>query len=149
MVRGAVVWVALDPARGAEVPKTRPCVIVSRDIGNEVSRTVTIVPLSSVKGRAAERLVQPILRAAQSRLPKDSRALCDQVRTIDKGRIHRAVGVLEARTLRRIDQGLILHLGLDTWLPGERDASLAPRPPAAFGRKPDRSTRPETKRRHE
>ena len=57
MVRGAVVWVALDPARGAEVPKTRPCVVVSRDIGNEVSRTATVVPLSSVKGKAAERLI--------------------------------------------------------------------------------------------
>jgi mRNA interferase MazF len=117
MVRGAVVWVALDPARGAEVPKTRPCVVVSRDIANEVSRTATVVPLSSVKGKAPERLVQPILRARESRLSKDSRALCDQVRTIDKSRIRSAVGVLDARTLRRIDQGLILHLGLETWLP--------------------------------
>lgn len=117
MVRGAVVWVALDPARGAEVPKTRPCVVVSRDIANEVSRTATIVPLSSVKGKAAERLIQPILRARDSRLPKNSRALCDQVRTIDKSRIRGAAGVLDARTLRRIDQGLILHLGLETWRP--------------------------------
>lgn len=117
MVRGAIVWVALDSAHGAEKPKTRPCVIVSRDIGNEVSRTVTIVPLSSVKGKAAERLIQPILRATQSHLPKDSRVLCDQVRTIDKSRIRGGVGILDARTLRRIDQGLILHLGLDTWLP--------------------------------
>lgn len=117
MVRGAVVWVTLDPARRAEVPKTRPCVVVSRDIANQVSRTATIVPLSSVKRKAAERLTQPILRATDSRLPKDSRALCDQVRTIDKSRIRGAVGVLDARTLRRIDQGLILHLGLETWRP--------------------------------
>lgn len=115
MVRGAVVWIALDPALGAEVPKTRPCVVVSRNIANEVSRTVTVVPLSSVKGRAAERLIQPILRAAQSRLPKDSRALCDQVRTVDKARVRSVVSVLEATTLRRIDQGLILHLGLESW----------------------------------
>lgn len=70
MVRGSAVWVALDPARGAEIPKTRPCVIVSREIGNEVSQTVTVVPLSSLKGRAQERLVQPVLRAKESRLPK-------------------------------------------------------------------------------
>ena len=117
MVRGLVVWVALDPARGAEVPKTRPCVVVSRDIANEVSRTVTVVPLSSVKGRAAERLVQPVLRAAESRLPKDSRALCDQVRTIDKGRIRGSAGVLNRRCLQSIDQGLVLHLGLEDWRP--------------------------------
>ena len=48
MVKGSVVWVSLDPARGAEVPKTRPCIVVSRTEANDVSSTVTIVPLSSV-----------------------------------------------------------------------------------------------------
>jgi len=107
MVRGSVIWVALDPARGAEIPKTRPCVVVSREIANEVSRTVTVVPLSSLKGRAAERLVQPILRAKESRLPKDSRALCDQVRTIDKGRVGSTAGVLSGETMRRVDQDYV------------------------------------------
>ena len=116
MVRGSVIWVALDPTRGAEIPKTRPCVIVSREIANEVSRTVTVVPLSSIKGRAPERLVQPILRAKESRLSKDSRALCDQVRTIDKGRIQRTAGVLSGDTMRRIDRGLILHLRLEDYV---------------------------------
>ena len=111
------MWVALDPTRGAEVPKTRPCVVVSRDVANQVSRTVTVVPLSSVKGKAGERLIQPLLSTRESRLPKDSRALCDQVRTIDKARIRGAVGVLEAPSLLRIDQGLILHLGLEGFRP--------------------------------
>ena len=79
MVKGSLVWVSLDPARGVEVPKTRPCVIVSRTEANDVSSTVTVVPLSSVTGRAAERLVQPLLAAKDTRLPKNSRALCDQV----------------------------------------------------------------------
>jgi len=52
VVRGSVVWVALDPARGAEVPKTRPCVVVSRSEANEISWTVTVVPLSSVRGES-------------------------------------------------------------------------------------------------
>lgn len=68
----------------ARVPKTRPCVIVSRTEANDVSSTVPVVPLSSVKGRAADRLVQPFLSTKETHLPKDSRALCDQVRTIDK-----------------------------------------------------------------
>jgi mRNA-degrading endonuclease toxin of MazEF toxin-antitoxin module len=58
VVKGSLVWVSLDPARGAEVPKTRPCVVVSRTEANDISSTVTVVPLSSVRGRAAERLVQ-------------------------------------------------------------------------------------------
>ena len=103
MVRGSVVWVALDPARGAEVPpknqKTRPCIVVSRDIANEISQTATVVPLSSVKGKAAERLVQPILTTDETGLPKASRALCDQVRTVDKERIGRNVRVLDTRVI--------------------------------------------------
>ena len=53
VVKGSMVWVSLDPARGAEVPKTRPCIVVSRTEANDISSTITIVPLSSVKGRAA------------------------------------------------------------------------------------------------
>lgn len=116
MVRGSIVWVALDPARGAEVPKTRPCVVVSRTIANEISSTVTVVPLSSVKAKEEERLVQPILRSRETRLPKDSRALCDQVRTVDKGRIRNAVSVLSTEAVGRIDRGLILHLELEEYV---------------------------------
>lgn len=116
MVKGSLVGVSLDPARGAEVPKTRPCIIVSRTEANDVSSTVTIVPLSSVTGRAADRLVQPVLSVKDTRLPKDSRALCDQVRTIDKGRIRGTVGVLSSELLGRIDRGLILHLELEGYV---------------------------------
>lgn len=110
------MWVRLDPARGAEVPKTRPCVVVSRTEANDISSTVTVVPLSSVKGRAAERLVQPLLPAKESHLPKDSRALCDQVRTIDKGRIRETIGVLSRELLGKVDRGLLLHLELEDYV---------------------------------
>ena len=116
MVRGSLVWVSLDPARGAEVPKTRPCVVVSRTEANDISSTVTIVPLSSVTGRAADRLVQPLVSAKETHLSKDSRALCDQVRTIDKGRVQGTVGVLSGELLAKIDRGLILHLELEEYV---------------------------------
>jgi mRNA interferase MazF len=116
VVKGSLVWVSLDPARGAEVPKTRPCIVVSRTEANDVSSTVTVVPLSSVSGRAADRLVQPVLSARDTLLPKDSRALCDQVRTIDKRRIRGTVGVLRAELLARVDRGLILHLELEDYV---------------------------------
>jgi len=116
VVRGSLVWVSLDPARGAEVPKTRPCIIVSRTEANDIASTVTVVPLSSVRGRAAERLVQPLLASKETQLPKDSRALCDQVRTIDKGRIRGSIGVLSGELLAKIDRGLILHLELEDYI---------------------------------
>ena len=116
MVRGSLVWVNLDPARGAEVPKTRPCIVVSRTEANDISSTVTVVSLSSVRGRAADRLVQPLLSARETHLPKESRAPCDQVRTVDRGRIREAVGVLSSPLLAKIDRGLILHLELEDYV---------------------------------
>ena len=116
MVRGSLAWLTLDPARGAEVPKTRPRVVVSRTEANDISSTVTILLLSSVTGRAADRLVQPLLSAKESHLPKDSRALCDQVRTIDKRRVRETVGVLSGELLGKIDRGLILHLELEDYV---------------------------------
>jgi mRNA interferase MazF len=116
VVKGSLVWVTLDPARGAEIPKTRPCVVVSRTEANDISSTVTIVPLSSVTGRAADRLVQPLLSAKDTHLPKDSRALCDQIRTIDKRRIRETVEVINGELLGKIDRGLILHLELEDYV---------------------------------
>jgi mRNA interferase MazF len=116
MVKGSLVWVSLDPARGAEVPKTRPCVVVSRTEANDISSTVTIVPLSSVAGKAEDRLVQPLLSAKETHLPKDSRALCDQIRTIDKRRVRETVGVISSALLGKIDRGLILHLELEDYV---------------------------------
>ena len=88
---------------------------MSRTEAKDISSTITVVPLSSVRGRAAERLVQPLLSAKDTRLPKDSRALCDQVRTIDKGRIRESVGVFDGELLGKIDRGLILHLELEDY----------------------------------
>jgi hypothetical protein len=45
-------------------------VVVSRTEANDICSMVTVVPLSSVKGKAAERLVQPLLLAKDSHLPK-------------------------------------------------------------------------------
>jgi mRNA interferase MazF len=116
VVRGSVIWVALDPALGVEVPKTRPCVVVSRAIANTATGTVTVVPLSSMRGRQSDRLVQPILRARDSGLSKDSRALCDQIRTIDRGRLRATVGTLRQDVMRKIDRALVLHLNLEDYV---------------------------------
>ena len=44
--RGDVVLVALEPIRGSEIRKTRPCVIVSPDELNRHLRTVIVEPMT-------------------------------------------------------------------------------------------------------
>ena len=47
--RGQIVSVKLDPTVGAEMQKTRPCVIVSPNEINYSLKTVMIVPLTSIE----------------------------------------------------------------------------------------------------
>ncbi len=45
--RGDVYWVDLDPTVGTEIAKTRPCVVISNDTGNEYSARVIIAAITS------------------------------------------------------------------------------------------------------
>lgn len=83
-------WVNLDPTVGAEIKKTRPCLIVSPDEINNYLKTVIIVPLTSVKRDLPTRI--PIKSTKQSGLPNDSYAVLDQLKTVDKLRILSHIG---------------------------------------------------------
>jgi mRNA interferase MazF len=53
------------------------------------------------------------LTAEQSGLPKDSKAMAQQIRTIDKARLsHQRSGSLKPKQLTALDEALRLHLGL-------------------------------------
>ena len=111
MKRGDIYFAQLDPTRGSEIRKTRPVVIVSNDIANRASSLVTVAPLSSNVARVFP--FEVAVSAAQSGLPKDSKAMAQQVRTIDKARLANArSGSLPAVQLAALDAALRLHLAL-------------------------------------
>lgn len=83
-------WVNLDPTVGAEIKKTRPCLIVSPDEINNFLKTVIIVPLTSVQRNLPTRI--PIKATKGSGLPNDSYAVLDQLKTVDKSRILSHIG---------------------------------------------------------
>jgi mRNA interferase MazF len=98
--RGEVWWVNLDPARGSEIRKTRPAVVMTADALNRARRTVVVVPLST-----APTPRPPIVIATPS-AGADSVAVCDQVRAIDKARLIRRGGQLAGADLRAIEDGM-------------------------------------------
>lgn len=111
MKRGDIYFAQLDPTRGAEIQKTRPVVIVSNDMATRASSLVTVVPLSSNVSRVFP--FELAVSAAQSGLPKDSKAMAQQIRTIDKARLSmQRSGALQPRQLAALDDALRLHLAL-------------------------------------
>lgn len=113
--RGTVVLVDLDPTIGHEQKSVRPCVVVSDPAVASDQRypLVGIVPLTGTEGRGA---LYPRVPAGTGGLRKDSWALTDQVRSIDKRRIVASYGSLDAAEMAAIDEGMRLFLGLG---PGE------------------------------
>jgi mRNA interferase MazF len=109
--RGEVYLVSLDPTLGAEIRQTRPAVVVQNDLANRRS-PITIV--AAVSSQFEERLypTEVFVRAPEGGLTADSVVLLNQIRSADKGRLVRRLGVLKAETMREIDAALLLSLGL-------------------------------------
>lgn len=93
--RGQVLLVNLDPTRGREIRKTRPCVVVSPDDLNDHLRTFIVAPLTT-GGHP-----YPFRIACRFRARRGFVVL-DQLRTVDQERVARTLGSLSAPTMERV-----------------------------------------------
>lgn len=96
--------VNLDPTIGAEMQKTRPCLIVSPDEMNRFLRTFIVVPLTSSQRNLPTRVL--IKATEQSGLNNDSYAALDQLKTIDKSRISGYIGEISEEEKRKVSDTL-------------------------------------------
>ena len=95
MKRFDVYLVALDPSFGAETAKTRPCVIVSPDEVNTALATVIIAPMTTVRRRWPTRIPVTFQN-------KQGEIALDQLRAVDKARLSRTLGKLDAATAEAV-----------------------------------------------
>jgi len=93
IARGDIWLATLDPTVGSEIEKTRPCVIISPAEMHDYLRTVMVAPMTSVSRPAPFRM--PVSLARKSGL-----ILLDQLRTLDKQRLVRRLGSVQARVLQ-------------------------------------------------
>ncbi|MEJ7666066.1 MAG: type II toxin-antitoxin system PemK/MazF family toxin [Hymenobacter sp.] len=138
------MWlVNLDPTQGSEINKTRPCVVISPDELNRYLRTITIAALTSSPRTYPSR----IDCAFQS---KAGQVALDHIRSIDKTRLVRRLGVLEEATAREICLRLAeiisvlapyLHPALARCYPLPRRAAAGPRAGASAPGARGRNTR--------
>jgi mRNA interferase MazF len=94
-MRFEVHLVQLDPTRGSEVRTTPPCVVISPDEMNRHLRTVLVAPMTT-QGRAYPTRVQVTFVSTEGYV------VLDQIRTVDKVRLVRRMGVLDDATARRV-----------------------------------------------
>lgn len=94
-LRGDVHLVHLDPTRGSEIRKTRPCLVVSPDDLNAHLRTVIVAPMTT-SGRAYP------FRIACRFQNRSGFVVLDQLRTVDRERLSRRVGTLPVDATDRV-----------------------------------------------
>jgi len=104
--RGDVYWVDLDPTKGSEIKKMRPCVLVGATPISQARRTVVVVPLSTA-GKP-----RPPIAIPASCLGKKVVAVCDQIRAVDKARLIKDAGSLSKEDMIALDAGLRQVLSL-------------------------------------
>src|SRR3989338_10777250 len=90
--RGEVYLVALNPTRGGELRKTRPCVVVSPDEMNARWPTFIVAPLTT--GSYSSPFWIDCRFAG-----RDGRVVLDQIRVVDRVRLVKRLGALTSATL--------------------------------------------------
>jgi mRNA interferase MazF len=95
MRRFDVYLVNLDPARGKEIKKTRPALIVSPDEINRHIGTVIVAPMTT-KGRSYPSRVSITFRK------KKGEIVLDQLRAVDKRRLVKRLGKISKRNADKV-----------------------------------------------
>lgn len=110
--RGDIVLTDLEPVKGSEQGKTRPCLIIQNDIGNNVSPTTIVAAITSKIEKEYPFTV--LVQEGEANLPKDSLVLCNQIRTISKQhRLIKKIGSLKPDTMKKVDNALKTSLALE------------------------------------
>ena len=89
-----IYWVELNPTKGSEMKKTRPCLVLSPDEMNKYLNTMIIAPITSRIRKYPFRV--------EIKFDKNGMIALDQIRTIDKSRIIKKFGELKNKEIKKV-----------------------------------------------
>ncbi len=101
---GEIWYINLNPTKGHEQAKTRPCLVVSHNTFNKTSRLCVILPITS---RHKKQPLHVKIEPPEGGLPKKSYIMCDQIRTVSHLRMRgKSLGTISQSTLRHVQTTL-------------------------------------------
>ena len=102
-------WVDLEPTKGAETKKKRPCVIIQSDIVNRGSRTIIVAPI--LPGHKNWLFAVNLVPTKANGLDQERHINLKQLRAVDVSRIQNLQGNLEQHYLKSIQAALAIVFG--------------------------------------
>jgi len=108
--RLGIWWVNLNPTKGAETRKKRPCLIVQSNLLNTSSRTLLVAPI--LPHHRDWPFVVNVTPSRKNNLDKDRHINLKQIRAVDVSRIDNQLGVLEEKYTDQINEAIKIVLGL-------------------------------------
>ena len=107
--RGDIYLVNFNPAKGGEIGKLRPAIVMSDSIDNEILDTVIVIPLSTVIEKNA--LPYRYMITKRKLLEKDCDACINELRALSKIRLKDKLGEIKENELKIIQESLCRLLG--------------------------------------
>jgi mRNA interferase MazF len=104
--RGEIWWIDFDPAKGGEIQKIRPAVVISNNSSNEVLNRIQVVPLTSNVEKCYPCEAYIFLNGTKSK------AKADQIMTVSKERLKSKISVISNSEMSSIEQAIKTQLSL-------------------------------------
>src|SRR3989339_1897072 len=112
--RGMVIDIDLNPVKGSETGKIRPCVVVTNDVYNQRVPVIQVVPITGWNEKKAQIHTNVEIEPSEENgLTKKSIADCLQTRPIDyKERLVKIRGMVSDEDLQKIDAAILSVFGI-------------------------------------
>jgi mRNA interferase MazF len=110
--RGDIYVCSFDPTVGHEIKKTSPALVIQNDVGNRYSPLTLVAAITSGVSPVpfpVEVIIDP---AAGNGLKVRSSIRLDQVRTVDRQRLVRRLGMADSATMAKVNEAIRISLGL-------------------------------------
>jgi mRNA interferase MazF len=107
--QGEVWWIDLEPVRGHEQGKKRPCLVVSDNAFNAIPHgLVWVVPVSSSPRRHS---LTVEVTPPEGGMKVTSAVLCHQLRTVSVERMDKRAGTVSPVTMQEVMRRVVMILG--------------------------------------